>query len=1288
MRLHLIISRHGLPATRILWTTTSSPSAQGEYGTQSAASASMVASSRTPNIAFANGGYTVAQLLEDVNEVVPLETEPTMFDPEFSGQWGLEDYVVEVAGSECLHFMEVDGLLRDGDEVVIRALQLADLRARRLCGRHQITSDGKHLIDGVPFGMPFFNRTSSNRPAITIPPRKKRRTMFPGWDHGPAFGYEFANENAHADADEEGDGEWLPPGDTGFGKELSILPPEHEVSDMGTVIRHPVNYSGDTDSEADGSEPEDDELESELKALKEDFEEPASQFIDIRTQGQVAPGPALRSSSVAKRPLSADTQRRSSLVGASSLSSKRSRGDDSSPRASKAVRFNKGEQGVPEIPELLQPKVSRAKSSDSDVGLSSPSSASESSEASSEEEDDDSSEGASSDSSSSDSEDSSSEDDSSESEDDEVDLPSQKTSQPAIVNPPGEGSTRTKKSNQRFKLRRRLSKLKELGVLPETADFATLRAWEEENGGWHVPDETSIMSATLTKAQKKEQEQREFEARRQKLLRDLAAGGVDIEGTSEKENVPPPQQPTATEQAVPKESPTGELDDMQQSTRRTLDVASSRRLLFGSLGVRMPRTKEDEEATRRKLAAKASVVHSRRKTAEKQPTEEEEEESDEDEDWESKLVIKAIECIHDDIELSAPPFPFQQRWDEDADALIRQRKGWGKKRKRKQRIQVYNGDEEGEYEEADGYDAYEDNMHLNYNDEWPTAEDNTANVTDYEEATAPVVDDLPDLPSDLNSVADLLECEAKVGAIIAFRQLDMSKATNWQPQMSGYRVAEVHDVLGNGSINVRLAMRDRRPKADVDPEDDEPREYSGFEMPGMDDEDEEDDGFREVAFAELSDPKLLRPAPWVVDDESDSNGTRGKDKNKAKEGSTVSVVEDSMPNAQLASPPPPVGMDLDETTFVSLDDNTFVTLVTAASRPQSPNESPARASDVPSRRTPGGVPLPHTRGRDADDDHSDTPAVPSPSFSGFHSARSSPGARLGSRFSEIGESNLDGHTLIGDQAMLAVDNSIQDLSTLSFLSANQSFSDMQQSAQHDPQAVDESFLSGANDSLLSVVHNPIERVSAKSSPARSVIAASHNSSRKEGPPQTPVSQENILDMLRSGWLEPDNTDQDRDEADEDLNDPEDHDSVIHSEQSLRLSPQPSSNPPTSAQQEPHSLLNPSTDYQLEHDSPAAATRSKRLAPTSASQPNQSQTSDIIDLTQSPLPDLSQDTHGSEHSQSRWESQPNGDEHTLPQSSGRKTRKSTGKIQHMSEVIISPQASQKKDKKKKRSSRKF
>lgn len=130
MRLHLVISRHGLPITRILWTTTTSPGSgtagNGIGNGYAHQRTGAIASTRTPHLALAGaggsgvGGYTVAQLLEDVNDVVPLETEPSMFDldPEFSGTWGLEDYVVEVDGSECLHFMEIGGLLRDGDEVV------------------------------------------------------------------------------------------------------------------------------------------------------------------------------------------------------------------------------------------------------------------------------------------------------------------------------------------------------------------------------------------------------------------------------------------------------------------------------------------------------------------------------------------------------------------------------------------------------------------------------------------------------------------------------------------------------------------------------------------------------------------------------------------------------------------------------------------------------------------------------------------------------------------------------------------------------------------------------------------------------------------------------------------------------------------------------------------------------------------------------------------------------------------------------------------------------------------
>lgn len=133
MRLHLIIQRHGLPVTRILWTT-SPPSSQAAPTPRSASSSSALTSTRAPNATYGNGDYTVAQLLEDVNEVIPLETQGGStsgarddYDDEESGigQWGLEDYVVEVNGFECLHFMEVEGLLRDGDEVVLVTPQLS-----------------------------------------------------------------------------------------------------------------------------------------------------------------------------------------------------------------------------------------------------------------------------------------------------------------------------------------------------------------------------------------------------------------------------------------------------------------------------------------------------------------------------------------------------------------------------------------------------------------------------------------------------------------------------------------------------------------------------------------------------------------------------------------------------------------------------------------------------------------------------------------------------------------------------------------------------------------------------------------------------------------------------------------------------------------------------------------------------------------------------------------------------------------------------------------------------------
>lgn len=83
IRLRLVIRRHAVPDVKLVWPCSASED------------------------------ITIAKLLSQVNEVIPLE----------GGDWGLEDYVVELAdgkgGSfECLHFQVVGNTLKDDDQVL------------------------------------------------------------------------------------------------------------------------------------------------------------------------------------------------------------------------------------------------------------------------------------------------------------------------------------------------------------------------------------------------------------------------------------------------------------------------------------------------------------------------------------------------------------------------------------------------------------------------------------------------------------------------------------------------------------------------------------------------------------------------------------------------------------------------------------------------------------------------------------------------------------------------------------------------------------------------------------------------------------------------------------------------------------------------------------------------------------------------------------------------------------------------------------------------------------------
>lgn len=144
----------------------------------------------------------------------------------------------------------------------IRPLQTSDLRFRRISGRHQITADGRHLIDGVAFGRPFLRR--AERPFIRIPPRKRRRVTYDAEDDDdsgelfndsqimapPGYDDDIPNVNSWADDDddEEDDDDYIE--DDNEEQGLAA-----ELQDVNSDLGKMATKEGDGNSEAiNGSE--------------------------------------------------------------------------------------------------------------------------------------------------------------------------------------------------------------------------------------------------------------------------------------------------------------------------------------------------------------------------------------------------------------------------------------------------------------------------------------------------------------------------------------------------------------------------------------------------------------------------------------------------------------------------------------------------------------------------------------------------------------------------------------------------------------------------------------------------------------------------------------------------------------------------------------------------------------------------------------------------------------------------------------------------------------------------
>ncbi|KAI5294101.1 hypothetical protein KEM52_004697 [Ascosphaera acerosa] len=758
MRLHLVIERHGLPVTRILWTTEAPGSQRPRLGPVASAyaapSATTLTSSRHANAALGangsltaagSGGLTIAQLLEDVDNVVPLQTDGTSntdsirssyesADTDHSGQfWTLEDYVVEVAGSECLHFMAVDGILRDEDEVVIRALQPQELAMRRATGRMQINNHGWHLIDGVPFGHRFRSSHVGARPPVRIPPRKRRRLMYePVTDSSPQGYMTGVDEDArdgsgqlalyegdgqHSDgdydddSDRDSDADWL---------DFERASNEVEDECMREFEDDDVSLAGNSDEEdalliKPASIPVN---KTEQRSALED-EPPATPHSPHHWRpGMKPPKSALkktpRRNAHARVTIAESPSRPPALSSAARCThGARQKGTDSEARGDESDQSSSSDENAS--------TASSSSSRDSSPSASPSSSSSQSSSQSSSRASSWSPSPSTSDNGSSSSEDSSDESDSDGAEgaarsktaarksktegrqvrgatSDETRKqiscapapPSAQTAQRHT--PPGQGSVNTRYSNKRSKQRRKLARLKAAGLLPENANFADLLHWEAENpfghpclaGAEQPPAQAKSHNDGQTAAEPRDETPHarkhtggqgdaaatEAQQAEFEVRRARLLEAIQAGGVDVSPDTTPSLAP-ASDQS-PSSSTSSDSDSSDGSSDGEAPEKQPIQAQPSSKMAFPPRSMLLAKSIRKASTkpAAAAVATAPRSGAEQSLPAAKPEVVGQSDAWQSKLVVGATECVHDHISLKPPPFPFKQRWDKAADRAI------------------------------------------------------------------------------------------------------------------------------------------------------------------------------------------------------------------------------------------------------------------------------------------------------------------------------------------------------------------------------------------------------------------------------------------------------------------------------------------------------------------------------------------------------------------------------------------------------------------------------------------
>ena len=493
------------------------------------------------------------------------------------------------------------------------------------------------------------------------------------------------------------------------------------------------------------------------------------------------------------------------------------------------------------------------------------------------------------------------------------------TFEKALVSP-GQGKAATKRRNVRRRKHNLLKRLQREGKLPEDATLADLPLVEAENraGTTCIAEakrsllKSLDLSGTIRLDADKDPSETTAVQTSDKEIPELTStvtesGSLSTPETQATSSPPRPMQSSQPESvnlhSATSETVVDEPGSQEQTSgprpRMKIDLASSRRMLFGALGLSTPKTKQDEEKARTKLAIQA-----------RRPTKTANDENiirrvedgslcvssdDEYENWQERIKLNAVECCHSGITLSTPPFPFIQRWDpqqQASDCKIggKSRKGRNKK-KRKRHAETF---EEGLlYDDMYMDPSKVDNppssaKHLRYSDD-QIRQDTGIAEEEYHVSSQPasiesrsqaaiddqlqreveevsgagdILDpqldvDLPELPDNLALYPDMTNDDLTPATIIAFKKLDMSVETNWQPLISDYKIAVITDLLDDGFLKLRLAARDAPKPRDVS--DTGEVVYSKFEMPDFGDNPHVSDArIIEIAFAELIEPKVVQ----------------------------------------------------------------------------------------------------------------------------------------------------------------------------------------------------------------------------------------------------------------------------------------------------------------------------------------------------------------------------------------------------------------------------------------------